>query len=443
LAIRDLVLALVLVGGLPMAFRRPFVGALIFVWLGMMNPHRYTWGFAYDFPWSKLYALLTLAGVLASNEAEWTDSFRRYWLVLLMIAWAGVTTVFALEPTRAYDKYVEVLKIQLMCLITLTLLTNRARIVALMVVMTLSIAFYGTKGGVFTILYGGEYKVWGPLETAIRDNNHLATGLVMMLPLLYWLSTVPKRRWTKWAVVGSMLLCAVSVFGSQSRGAFLAVAAIALFFFLNSDRKLLAAPLIVVGVVASIVVMPEQYWERIESIKTYQEDASAMGRINTWATAYRIANERIVGGGYEYYSLRSFARYAPVPQDVHAAHSIYFQSLGEHGWIGLALFLAFWLSVWWHCGRTRKLLPAGHEGDSMRLLLRMIQVSLIGYAVGGAFVNIANWDLPYYLAIVVFALNRIAGSSAVMQPRTFGTSGPTARTPMTFGNVRLHWRKSR
>lgn len=438
MALRDLVLALLLIGGLPVAYKRPFIGALVFVWLGMMNPHRYTWGFAYDFPWSKLYAMAVLLGVLTSNEVQWKDSIRRYWIVLLIVGWAALTTLFALEPARALNKYVDVIKIQMMCLVTLALLNSRARITALIVVMTLSVAFYGTKGGVFTILHGGEFKVWGPLETAIRDNNHLATGLVMLLPLLYWLSTIVKPWWQKLALLGSMFLCAISVFGSHSRGAFLAVAAMALFFVLKSDRKLLAIPLIAAGMVASVFVMPEKYWERIETIQTYQEDASAMGRINTWTTAFRIANDRITGGGYEYYSPRTFARYAPQPEDVHAAHSIYFQALGEHGWIGLFLFLGFWLSVWWHCGRARRDLPPGPEHDSMRLLLRMIQVSLVGFAVGGAFVNIGNWDFPYYLAIVVFAAERLGASVSSTQPLPEPAGRAPAEQRVAFGNVRLH-----
>lgn len=436
MALRDLALALLLIGCLPVAFKRPFIGALVFVWLGMMNPHRYTWGFAYDFPWSKLYAAVILTGVLVSKEMDWKDSIRRYWIVLLIVGWAGLTTLFALEPVRALNKYIDVFKIQLMCLVTLGLLNSRVRIMALLAVMTLSVAFYGTKGGVFTLVNGGEFKVWGPMDTAIEDNNHLAAGLVMLLPLLYWLSTVAPRIWQKLAVLGSLMLCTVSVFGSHSRGAFLAVAAMALFFLLKSDRKLLAIPLIAAGVAASVFVMPEKYWDRLDTIESYQEDASAMGRINTWTTAFRIANSRITGGGYEYYSPKSFARYAPNPEDVHSAHSIYFQALGEHGWIGLFLFLAFWLSVWWQCGRARRNLPPGKEHDSMRLLLKMIQVSLIGYAVGGAFVNIGNWDFAYYLAVIVFATRRLgatvdAGATATSSDKTRRQEG------VAFGNVHL------
>ena len=440
MSIRDSLLALLLIGGLPVSIMRPFVGALFFVWLGTMNPHRYTWGFAYDFPWSKLYALAVVVGVMVSKESQFRDSTSRYRIVLMLLAWMAVTTVFSLEPLRAWSKYADVLKIQLMCLVTLSLLTTRARITALVTVMTLSLAFYGTKGGVFTLAHGGVYTVWGPVDTAIQDNNHLAAALVMLLPLLYWLFRQARPRWQKIALIASLLLCAVSVFGSQSRGAFLAVGAMALFFLLKSDRKLLAIPLIAFGVIAAAIVMPDSYWQRIDTIHSYEEDGSAMGRINTWKTAFNIANHRVTGAGFEYYSDEAFARYAPVPASVHAAHSIYFQALGEHGWIGLLLFLSIWVTVWRQCLTAAAAFGPGPEGDTMRLLLRMIQVSLVAFAVGGAFVNIGNWDFPYYLAIVVFAAQRLASSAT---PRTERAPGATVdrrqpKASLTFGNVRLH-----
>ena len=46
-----------------------------------------------------------------------------------------------------------------------------------------------------------------------------------------------------------------------------------------------------------------------------------------------------------------FRVYAPNPEDTHAAHSIYFQVLGEHGFVGLLLFLAIGMSTWIAAGR--------------------------------------------------------------------------------------------
>lgn len=407
MSLRDLLLAVLLIGGLPLALRRPFIGALMFAFISMANPHRYTWGFAYSMPWAFAYAVATMAGLFATQERLVGDSIKRYWPVLLYLAWMGVTTIFALEPAEARFRLVQVAKVHVMCLVTLMLLTDWKRIRLLVWVTVGSIGFYGLKGGIFTLVSGGEFLVWGPPDSAIEDNNHLAVGLVMMLPLLYWLYRDAEKRWLKAIVLLTALMSAVSIFGSHSRSAFLGIVAMSAFLVLKSDKKIaVGIAAITLGAVA-VFFMPQEYWDRMASIEHYQQDSSAMGRINVWKTAINIANDRLTGAGFDYYGRPIFQRYAPDPDDIHSAHSIYFQALGEHGWLGLLLFAGIWLYVWLVCRqviRRSKSLPNTHE---QALLARMIQVSLVGFAVGGAFVNIGNWDMVYYLAISTLATTRL------------------------------------
>lgn len=418
---RDLLLTLILVGLLPVGLKKPFFGALMFALISLANPHRLTWGFAYSMPWAMAYAGVTILGLLATQERRIGDSIKRYLPVLLYLAWMGVTSIFALEPEDARARWVEVAKVHVMCLVTLTLLTDWERVKQLIWVSICSVGFYGLKGGVFTLRSGGQELVWGPLHSAIQDNNHLAVGLVMMLPMMYWLYTDAKKRWLRWLIAFSALMSAVSIFGSHSRSAFLGIAAMSFFLLMKSQHKFAVGILTVITAIGLASFMPQEYWARMNTIKTYEEDASAMGRINSWHAGFNVANARITGAGFEWYKPEHFARYAPRPEAVHSSHSIYFQALGEHGWPGLAMFLSIWAYVWLTCRRIirarRK--DATEEGRSQALLARMIQVSLIGFGVGGAFVNIGNWDMAYYLAISALATARvILAPSKASQTRT-------------------------
>jgi len=405
---RDIVLSALLFVSLPLAVARPFYGAMVFAMLGILNPHRWTWGFAYSMPWAMMFAVATIAGTLFAKErVPLSHAVWRYLPMILFMAWAAVTSAYAIQPYQAWPRWEEVVKVHVMCLITLLLLTDFKRIKILVWVITLSVAYYGVKGGIFTILTGGQYLVWGPLRTAIQDNNHLATGLIMTIPLLFWLRNRVERKYLKLAMLGAAGLCAVAALGTHSRGALLAIAAMALFLWWKTRNKAFTGVLIALLTGFTLFFMPAQFWERMETIRTYQEDASAMGRINTWQTAINIANDRITGGGYEYYGIAAFRRYAPNPNDIKSAHSIYFQALGEHGWPGLTLFLAFWASVWLQARRIIRSKVQGSDADAARDLARMAQVSIIAYLVGGAFLNIGNWDMPYYLAVALFATGRL------------------------------------
>ncbi len=89
------------------------------------------------------------------------------------------------------------------------------------------------------------------------------------------------------------------------------------------------------------------------TIRDYQEDSSSMGRINAWHFAANLAADRpVVGGGFQVFTPELFQKYAPNPTDFHDAHSIYFESLAEQGYVGLALFVLI--------GVTR--IPSGDQG---------------------------------------------------------------------------------
>ena len=131
-----------------------------------------------------------------------------------------------------------------------------------------------------------------------------------------------------------------------------------------------------------------------------------MGRINAWWMAWNLAKDRFFGGGFAIYEPDIFALYAPNPQDVHAAHSIYFQVLGEHGFVGLALFLMIWMLVWRSAGWLRRNGAKQPESQWAAHLGAMCQASLVAYAVGGAFLSLAYFDLPYNLLVLVIVARR-------------------------------------
>jgi hypothetical protein len=80
--------------------------------------------------------------------------------------------------------------------------------------------------------------------------------------------------------------------------------------------------------------------------------------------------------------------------------------LGEHGFIGLALFLTIWGLTWRWANWLRKNATGNPETEWAAVLGGMCQVSLVGYAVGGAFLSLAYFDLPYNIMVLVVLARR-------------------------------------
>lgn len=251
------------------------------------------------------------------------------------------------------------------------------------------------------MLAGGGGRVWGPPGSFIEDNNAFAVALVMVIPLLRFLQLQVQLRWGKVALTGAMVLCGLAALGSQSRGALLAIGAMAIALWLRGKNKLRTFVLLVLVAVPLIAFMPAEWSARMGTIQSYEDDGSAMGRISAWQTAWNIALHYPTGVGFNMATRELSARFSPNPDIVLVAHSIYFQSMGNHGFIGLAFFICIWISAWHSAGWLRKHETLVPEAKWCADLGAMSQVALVGYLVGGAFLDLTYFDLPYNIMVMV------------------------------------------
>ena len=99
--IRDVIITLVILGSVPYIFRRPYIGVLVWSWISYMNPHRLTWGFAFDMPFAQIIAITLLLSMLFSKEKMTIPFNGTVVMWLAFIVWMSVTTVFAIYPDVA------------------------------------------------------------------------------------------------------------------------------------------------------------------------------------------------------------------------------------------------------------------------------------------------------------------------------------------------------
>jgi len=435
---RDIFVTLVVFGSLPLILWRPFYGIIMWTWLGYMNPHRMAWGFSTTMPFAMMVAITTVVALVFSKESKKIPWTRETVVLLLFVLWMCLTTAFAFSPPVAAEQLDKVLKIQFMTFVTLILLTQRERIHALVWTAALSLGFYGIKGGIFTLMTAGAFRVQGPPGTFIAGNNELGLALLMTIPLMRYLQVEEKRHWLKTGLTGAMVLTLIAALGTQSRGALVGAAVMGTIFIWKSPKRTTLLLLAALAVPLILGFMPETWWDRMGTIETYDEDESAVGRLEAWAFAWNIAVNNFLGGGFEALTVSGM-------RDV---HSIYFEVLSEHGFVGLAMFLmllAFtWLSAGWIIRNARK----HAELKWAESLARMLQVSGIAYCVSGAFLGMAYFDFIYLMIALTVATRRLVAQHLAslapvprrgMIPRALSaeaTKPPDSPAPVGAGHAR-------
>lgn len=396
---RDIALAMFIFGMIPYILMRPYVGLLIWSWLGYMNPHRLCYGFAYSFPWVELVAILTLIAFIFSRENKKLTFSAINVLLLGFLIWTGLSTAFAVLPGSAWEKWLEFFKILVMVFVTLMLVNSRERMHWLVWVIVISLGFYGFKGGVFTILKGGVNHVLGPPGSFIADNNALALALCMTVPFMRYLQLHSTKKVVRFGLGLGILFTCIAILGSYSRGGLIALTIVAGALFLKSRRRLLVVVIIAAIGFTAYQFMPAQWKDRMATLQHAEQTDSGETRIQSYEFAANVAlHHPMFGGGFDVYESASmWSNYGPEGAIPRAVHSIYFRVLSEQGFPGLILFLALLFASWRNCSKARKRTRDDPEMKWVFDLASMLQVSLLAFMAAGAFLPMTYFDLTYQL----------------------------------------------
>ena len=253
----------------------------------------------------------------------------------------------------------------------------------------------------------------------LGDGNDFAWALVTFLPFaLYFLSAKPKLL-IRLPVLASIVIFVLGIVGTGSRGAFLAAVASILYLVINSRNKAFSFTCLGFLALVAVSLAPPAYIDRVESIRAYEEDSSALGRLVAWKAAFQMALDHPLGVGAGNFSSAYGRSYMPDNPDTRiyanrrwiSPHSIYFLTLGEYGFFGLFILLLL-LYGNYRDNRTqiRVFQPLGKEEilkNPMILLPKYLNMSLIAFAAGGAFLGGLNYPHIFILTALILRTKEI------------------------------------
>lgn len=429
---RALVLTVIVLGLIPASFLRPWIGVLGWSWIAFMAPHRLAWGFISTAPVAWLIAVPTLLGLVFTRDRKPLPSMPEVWLLGLFAVHVTGTTFLALHPDLAWGKFDLIFKSLLMTFVTMTLFQDRVRVRWLYLLMALSLGFYGLKGGVWALLTGAEHRVWGPQDSFFGDNNTLALALCMDLPLLLGLARHESRRWLKLLLRVMFAATVIAILFTYSRGGVVGLVTVLSVLAWRSPWRLRFLVAMIAAFVLAAPFIPDRWWERVESMTLYQGDPSVVGRFEAWQTGFNLAaNRPLAGGGFrvywhdatwEQYSGREFS----MARD---AHSLYFEVLGEHGFLGLAIYLSLLASVVISLRRIRKRWRRDSERRWLATYAEMTELSLFPFLTAGAFLGVAYFEFYFQLVALTVMLKVLHEKALAGERRSGPMAAPRQERP--------------
>jgi putative inorganic carbon (hco3(-)) transporter len=408
----------------------PAAGVLIWSWLSFANPHREVYSIAHGQPYNLVIALATLLGIFLSRSGFKLRTDATFWLTVGLALSLVISTAFSLNVPASLEKSSEYLKTLVLLVIISGLMNSKVRIIALIWVIAIALGYFGAKGGLLFIASAGRHQFTGPSKSMIADRNTLALALIMVIPLMNYLRITTQDYLVRLAVLGVIGLTVFAVLGTYSRGGFLALIGMGAFLWWRSRQKIIPLIAAILVIVPAVTLVPESWTQRMETISDASEsDNSFRGRMLAWAYSTNAALDRpLVGAGVWAIQEGACLRYMPPVEllgfqedGCRAAHSIYFELLGALGFSGFLIYMALAFVTWRNTQRIISLAKSQPDLIWLGDLARMIQVSFVGFFIGGAALSMAFYDVYLGLVGLVSAMRYLAEQSKAVSP-----SSPTS-----------------
>ncbi len=425
---RDVVVFAVVFGALPFAFLRPFYGLLLFTWLAYMRAPDLSWGAARSFRFSLIVGAVMFLGWFLFDKRPFLRRDRRNFYMIALAAMVSLSYLFAYYHTEsATGKFIEFLKVIAVAVFTTAQLDSKNRVRVLVLLMALSFAFYGVKGGIWGLILQDARIIRGP-GGLLLDNNDFSLAMVMNIPFLYYLAFAEEDRRLKLFLRAAVFLTVMTIVMTGSRGGFLALATVFFALVLKSRYKRLAIPGALAAGVLFLIFIPADYRERIASIRTAaREDASAIGRLRAWGVAREmIIAHPLLGVGFQNF-VYAYKDFDPDVDKsvVRVAHNSYLQIWAETGTVSFLFFLAALGSTILLMRRLQRLNRVRDGPPWIGYYACIIEVSLYGFLMGAMFLNRGHFDFVYQEIAVGVALYPIALAEMVRRERLrTGRRGP-------------------
>lgn len=417
-----------LVGTVGTLVYEPFLGVAVYYLFGVLRPQAmWMWVLPPGISWSYYVAAATMIGVLLKFRFGGVSHI--HWIVLTFGAWIVVAYLTAQNRDAASWCFGEYLKIFVMFAVSAVLIHTVRQVWTLCIIAALCLSYiaYEINYQYFVNHYLGIlFNGYGGL-----DNNGAGLMLAMGVPLCYfaWEGT---QKWWRWGFLLLILVLVHAVVMTYSRGAMVSLLATAPLFFLRSRNRRWLFAFALVGAMLVPVIAGKEIRARFFTLKDNDVDASANSRRKSWAAAWAMAKDYpVFGVGLRNSNLLSYRYHAD--KEGRTIHSQYLQIAADTGFVGLGLYLTIWGSLWLGLRQVRRraAMRNDEEGRLAYAAASGVELSLLVFAVGAAFLSLEVFELPYLLFLLGAQLNGLTRSWVQSETPQVAQVG----WPMTSGSV--------
>jgi probable O-glycosylation ligase (exosortase A-associated) len=261
----------------------------------------------------------------------------------------------------------------------------------------------------------------------LYEGSIMSTVAIAIIPLILWYrkhGTIFPPEWRVGLFCFALIFaCLLIPVGTQARTGLVCIAVLAVLMLRDVKHRILYVAGAGLLAVASVPFLPQEYTDRMSTIRDHRSDESASTRVAVWKWTWEFAKDNPFGGGFEAYRQnelrveRAASKFDPERPDrdvssvytdqARAYHNSYFEMLGEQGYPGLALWLMLHISGLFAMERLRRRYRKTRRGEEQWIapLATSLQNGHVIYLAGSMFVGIAFQPFIYMMLALQIGLS--------------------------------------
>ncbi len=395
-----------------LSLRSPYLALYTLLFADILKPQNLSYSFLAGQSVSlALTAVLLASMIINMNKLKRPKVIGVTVVLIMFMAWITYTTTIAQFQGPAWFKYDYVIKTIVVTLFIPFILDSRLKIEIVLAAIVCGVAYYILMGGIRTALGQASYTTL-LVPTAIGDSEITETSTLSMIavftiPILIYIknNSLFKDRipFLKTIIYIMIICCIFTVIGTYARTGLVGLAFLFFLYLMSSKYKIQIALAAILLGVSLLLFAPADYTQRMSTLENATEESSALGRILVWRWTLDYVSERpITGGGFDSYIanagqlnryLESDVSVNLSPNRPKAYHNIFFEVLGEQGYVGLAMYLGLIFLCW---NMNRKLKNDNQNEEYLKALAKTLNYVIMIYSLCGLFIGIAYAPWIFY-----------------------------------------------
>ena len=379
-------------------------------------PQQFMYGFASSIPFSKLSVIILFISIILNKKSlTSTKSITVPFLLCFFAFWITITTYNGLFPEVAWAKWDWAFKTIIAAILMMAVCKDRLDIELILLTITSALSYFVIILGIKALLGGTGYArslIPGQVNHGLYESSTLAAVSASVIPIILYLKNhsvlLPTLKSHSYLWFGFIFLLIAAVIGTSARTGLVSLAFLFFVAIILTKRKfvILLGVSILIGLFS--LVVSDAWVNRMATMGNPEEEASSVGRLVVWRWTIDFASENILGGGFHAYKanagmLDTYTDSANTFASAKAFHSVYFEVLGEHGYIGFACFVTVLFLT------LLKLIRMSGKRDSPEWISAAAFAIFISFStllVGSMFVGIAFRPYIYYFVALAMILEK-------------------------------------